>query len=368
MVASPLPASPNQQPDLGEVPSTWIEATMRSKSQQHPPPFLEKMGEAGGGKISSGTHRPAGIDKPAYRALHDANRRQPGWSMRKCIDDIISIANRMKRKIPFLMLLLSLALVFGLAAFPVNASPQQPQAYYYTPTANADGRITYIVQPGDTCISISLLNNITLDDLRMLNNLDEDCTLMEGKELLLGIYKETTPTVGFEATPTPLLALATPFSGNAEVCVVLFLDINGNAMAEENEPSLAGGAVSLTNPLGTFSRTGETTAWGMEEEPTPLCFDDVPEGEYYVSVAVPDEYNATTVVNYTLSIKPGDRALLDFGAQPKGQSQAALDGDGEGGAGSGSSPLLAVFGVLLLLVGIGLGVYVRWLSKHSSRQ
>jgi hypothetical protein len=278
--------------------------------------------------------------------------------MSKFINVIIFATNCMPRKIPIIFLLLSLMLIFAWVAIPVTASPQQPQAYYYTPTAGPNGRIIYIVQPGDTCISISLLNNITLDELRLLNNLDEACSLVEGQELLLGVYEETTPTAGVLATPTPLLALATPFSGNAQVCVYLYVDENGNAMAEENETPLAGGAVSLSDLVGTVSRTGETTAG-----PDPLCFDDVPEGEYNISVAIPDGYNATTIVNYTLSVKPGDQALLDFGAQPKGQSQVSQS---ENGGGEGNrSPLLAIFGVALVLVGIGLGIYVSRLRKSS---
>ncbi|KUK46184.1 MAG: hypothetical protein XD73_0950, partial [Anaerolinea thermophila] len=51
-----------------------------------------------------------------------------------------------------------------------------PQAYYYTPTPQADGRIMYTVKANDTCISIALLNGITEDDLRALNNLQgDDC-------------------------------------------------------------------------------------------------------------------------------------------------------------------------------------------------
>jgi len=269
----------------------------------------------------------------------------------------------MPRKSPGIFVSLILLLVLAWMAMPVAASPRQPQAYYYTPTANPNGRIVYIVQPGDTCISISLLNYVTLDNLRLLNNLDTDCTIVEGQELLLAIYQEQTPTVGIipMATPTPLLALATPFSGNAQVCVLLYVDVNGNAMAEEGEVPLAGGAVSLSDKLGTISRTGETTTWPAGAEASPLCFADIPEGEYNISVAIPDGYNATTIVNYTLAVKPGDQALLDFGAQPTGQGAENQPGGGEDNR--GSSILLALLGGALVLTGIGLGIYVRRLSR-----
>ena len=69
----------------------------------------------------------------------------------------------------------------------------------------------YIVKDNDTCISISLLNNISEDSLRSLNNLKSDCTLQTGQVLLLGTaVPGLTPTVGPTSTPTPLLPTPTP--------------------------------------------------------------------------------------------------------------------------------------------------------------
>ena len=63
---------------------------------------------------------------------------------------------------------------------PVLATPSQPQAVQFTPTPDADGRYLYIVQDGDSCLSIALryLNGDT-NKLSEMNNLDEACSLAD---------------------------------------------------------------------------------------------------------------------------------------------------------------------------------------------
>jgi hypothetical protein len=247
-------------------------------------------------------------------------------------------------------LLVSLLLVV-MAATSVSASPQT-QVFYQTPTPDADGRILYTVGAGDTCISISLLTGIDVSELRLLNGLDEACTVAEGQQLLLGTVDVSQPTAGPTATseadaqPSP-----TPFMGNGEVCINLFADLNGNATAEDGEGPIGGGAVSITNRAGDVSRTGETT---VGEE--PLCFTDLPEGEYNISVAPPEGFNPTTSMNYPLPVHPGDSSIIDFGAQIS--SQAPVEADP-----TPTSPMLAIVGGLLVLAGAGMGVYV-WRAKR----
>jgi hypothetical protein len=253
------------------------------------------------------------------------------------------------------LFLLTTLILFGLLAVlavPAAATPQEPQSFYQTPTPGADGRIIYIVKPGDTCLSISLLSGVNLNDLRQLNNLNEECLLTEGKQLLLGIVTEPTATPGPSPTPTAPLPTPTPFNGNGEICVFLFEDLNGNAMAEEAELSIAGGAVSVTDREGEVSLTGQTTA-----QLEPLCFSDLAEGEYNISIAPPEGYNPTTGMNYPLTLRAGDRSILDFGAQLSSEAQPLAPSEG------GRSPVLAIVGALMLLAGIGLAVYFWRLRK-----
>lgn len=235
------------------------------------------------------------------------------------------------------------------AAFPVTASPN-PQAFYQTPTASANGRILYIVSAGESCLSISLKTGVNEQQLRALNNtLDENCTLMEGQELLLAVVQSTP--VPPATTPTPEGPTPTPFNGNGSVCVFLYNDVNGNAMAEENEAAIPGGEVSLTDREGEISLVN-STVFGLE----PLCFADIPEGDYNISVAAPEGYNPTTLMNYALTLKAGESSILDFGAQLSSSAEPTPVSEG------GRSPLLGILGGVLVLIGIGMGIYV-WRRK-----
>lgn len=252
-------------------------------------------------------------------------------------------------------LLIGLLSLFSLTAFlltgPVSASPP-PQAFYSTPTPDADGRIFYQVKAGDTCISVSLLNNISLDQLRVLNDLDEACALSENQKLLIATVV-VAPTTGPAPTETSSLPSPTPFRGNGEVCVILFNDVNGNALAEEGEPAISGGAIDISDRLGRVSLSGQSN--DSIEEPT--CFKELPEGDYNISMAAPEGYNPTTRMNFALELRAGDSSRLDFGAQLSSQAVPTPVSEG------GRSPLLAILGVLVVLAGVGVGVYAR-ISSH----
>ncbi len=250
----------------------------------------------------------------------------------------------------------TLLLLVGAAAIlvrPVSAGPQ-PQVGYQTPTAQPDGRVIYIVQPGDTCLRIQLLTNngTTIEELRTLNKLDQNCTLAEGRELLLDIVTpEPSPTPNPLMTATPPLPTPTPFKGSGNICVMLYNDVNGNAVREGTELPMEGGAVSITDRLGTISETG-TTLPTIEM----LC-KEVPEGTYTISMAIPGGYNATTSMNLPLRVEAGDSAILEFGAQVSTQAQAQSPSATEPDA-APREPLMAILGGLLVLGGIGLGVYI----------
>jgi hypothetical protein len=264
----------------------------------------------------------------------------------------------------FLYILIGVGLI-GLVllnpVLPVAASVSQ-QAVYFTPTPRPDGRIIYIVKANDTCISISLLNNIPEDTLRNLNNIKgTSCVIVVGQELLLGMAGPAlTPTAGPSQTPTPLLPTSTPFAGNGSVCVILFNDVNGNGLAEDTEVDMAGGEVSLSDNAGKFSRTGTTVTINDPTVDLPLCFNDVPEGEYNVSIAVPQGYNPTTETSRSLSVKAGSTSTVDFGAQV---SLRATDPSTPVAA--PRSPLLGILGGALILAGAGLAFWLRRSSKSA---
>ena len=242
-------------------------------------------------------------------------------------------------------------------------APAAPLNEYKIPTPGANGRILYFVQPGDTCTRIALLNQITVEQLIQLNQnkLDADCDpVIAGDILLIGIAESDgeTPT-GPTPTAGPQTVTPTPFTGTTEICVLLFDDQNGDGFRQETEPAIEGGAISVTENNGEYSAAQDTVINPDPEAYPGICFSDVPEGIYTISVAIPDRFNATTELNYELGVNAGDLASVAFGAQSRETTVNEPDSNGS----SQVSPVLGVFGILMLVSGGALGYYA-WLSRR----
>lgn len=271
------------------------------------------------------------------------------------------------RHILFVLFLVIALLAFGLS-LPAHASPTLQQ--FATNTPLPDGRILYTIQPGDTCTRIQLLYNITEEQLRQLNqNINTDCTnLIPGQQLLVGTGgpgAAATITPGPSPTPAPPTVTPTPFAGTTEICVLLFNDINGNALRETGEDVVSGGAISVTEVTGKYSKTLQTAP---NPDPTAYqgtCFTDVPEGKYNIGVAIPDSYSPTMSLTYTLNVNAGDTAYVDFGAQSREPAVAQPSGGSAGGG--GTSPFLGLVGGILLLGGLGLGWYALRLRSPQGK-
>jgi hypothetical protein len=240
--------------------------------------------------------------------------------------------------------------ILTLLVFPQGNSPQA-QIQYQTPTADDQGNIYYTVKSGDTCTSVSLLNQIDMNELIMLNNLNQSCDLTAGRKLLLGTVSPQSNVA--TPTATPPLPSPTPFNGEAKVCIVLFDDVNGNATIDAGESALSGGVISITGRTGS-PLTGNTSA-SLDE---PTCFENVTQGDYNISVAAPEGYNATTELNKALSVTAGDTTTVDFGAQLGSRAVPTPVSEG------GRSPILAVLGGLVILAGVGIGVYARLINRR----
>lgn len=260
-----------------------------------------------------------------------------------------------KLLIPFL-LILTLAVL--LVSSALLSAPVSAQVLYFTPTADASGAIYYIVKANESCVGIALANNIPVDTLRTLNGLDFDkCRFLQvGQKLLLGTVPTAVITPGPSPTPTSILPTPEPVRGFGTICIYLYDDVNGNAMAEEEEVTdtgLAGGQVSLTHQEGDYSNVGSTLGNGEA-----LCFEEIPEGRYAISMAIPDGYNPTSSQNITVELKAGDTSHVNFSAQVSGNTQAQQEESAESG-----SLLIAIFGGLIILVGVGIGLYARYILR-----
>jgi hypothetical protein len=273
----------------------------------------------------------------------------------------------MKSRFPFWIGLPLVILLFLSIAPSLHGAQAAPALQgFVTATPGPDGRILYIVAPGDSCLQVAYLHGITVAQLRQFNSrLDENCTLVVGQQLVVGLAAQNVPTAGPAPTlPSPTVT-ATPVSGITEVCVLLFNDRNGDALRQADELGIEGGAVSLTNLNGSYSQTQNTSAAVDPDtgEPVRACFADVPSGEYNVSMAVPDDYNPTMLLSYTLTVKPGDRVSIDFGAQ----SKTITVSEPVQTQGSSRSSFLGILGFLLLIGGAGLGYYAYRSGQPKSK-
>ena len=265
----------------------------------------------------------------------------------------------MKTKPVLTIFLLAAGLLLLWLQIPVAASPAA-QVAFPSPTPGPDGKIIYIVKAGETCTQISLLYGVSVEYIRTTNLLDQNCTLREGQALLIGVgvASGATATPGPSPTPTIALPTVTPSAGGtAQVCVLVYDDINGDALRQSNEAAIAGAAISLTSADGTYSQTQTSVINPDATAYQGMCFTNVPMGKFSVSVAAPDGYNPTQNLTSSLEVNPGDTDYVNFGAQPKAVAAAAPTS-------KGPSPLLGIIGAALLLGGIGMGAYTwRMLRK-----
>jgi len=215
---------------------------------------------------------------------------------------------------------------------------------FVTPTPGPDGQIIYIVQENDNLWTIAALSGKSVEELMALNGIQPGDFLSPGAQLLLGVAGPAQPTQAPEVQPTTTrpAATPTPVFGTGEICVLLFLDTNGNARLDTGEIPLPGGQISIAEPSGTIA--GERTS-GSEAEGT--CFAGLENGDYNISAAAPQDHNPTTAMNIPLRLAPGEIKFVEFGAQ------ASAAGGGAGG--SSRSTILGVFGVGLLLAAGALG-------------
>ncbi len=266
----------------------------------------------------------------------------------------------MKKNPLLLILAAALLLLLTPGFFLINTSAQAappPQlTTFVTPTPGSDGRIVYIVQDGDTLWRIAAIAGMSVADLRDLNNLDPEDVVIPGQQLFLGLGGPTSdqPTPGPVLTATPAEPTSTPVPGIGTLCVLLYDDLNGDSMRQEEEPGLPGGAINISNRDGSVSITEDTPDSGGEDY---FCVENLLEGEYNVSVAVPEGYNPTTVLNTAVEMQAGDTTYLTFGAQA---GSVIIDETVPLPESTGGSPLVGIIGLIFLVGGIGLGVYAFW--------
>jgi LysM repeat protein len=286
---------------------------------------------------------------------------------------IQEIAMKKKNKHESIAAIISICVIFSLFGLIVarvgSVNAQDP--VFQTPTPDAEGNVYHTVTAEDfACWNIAEKYKIDVKDLIRLNSniLGDDCVIYPGMKLLVAVItataipptstpipeqptvppqeeQPTQPPVVIEPEPTAML-------DTGKICIVLFHDLDGNGMRTDGESYLYGGEVSINDRIGTVSRVGTTVA-GDPETTKPMCFEQLPPGEYNISIAVPDGFNSTTATTHALSVVSGETLTIDFGAQeatPASTEQDAV----------ANSKILPVFfiGLGILLLGIGLLIYM----------
>jgi len=261
---------------------------------------------------------------------------------------------------------LSFTLLGQFAAPSRFASAQD--APFNTATPDANGYIYHTVRENEFCYTIAELYNTSVERIISLNNLDLDCTIFVGRTLLVAIVTATAvpptaepvpaqPTVPpQEAQPTQppadFVPEPTAMLDTGKVCIILFHDVDGNGMRTDGENFLYGGEVSINDRTGTVSRVSTTVA-GDPDTTKPMCFEQLPPGEYNISIAVPDGFNNTTATNHAITVVSGETITIDFGAQEATPEDMNMQGEARA-----LSPLLFILGGVILLSGLGLLFYM----------
>ncbi len=280
----------------------------------------------------------------------------------------------------------SLTDVAAAAATPSGATQPPPSTVrviptkFFTPTPNAEGKIIYVVQPGNTIIDICGVigrgsDPTCITDIEKWNGLSSSI-ISVGQQLIVAESAGPPPTP--TAAPTEPLPTAAPTDANAptaaptvdltapaptatapgggagSICVTLYNDANGNGVLDGGEGLVAGGQFALLDINASTTVQTYTTDGASE----PHCFEALASGSYRISSTAPAGYKATTRSDWDLTLAAGSTANLEFGAQSTGGTATP----GGSGSSTGNSALLravlAAAGVILLLAAAGVAGFL----------
>jgi hypothetical protein len=238
------------------------------------------------------------------------------------------------------------------------------------PTAQADGSVVYIVQPGDSLWRIAANTGLTIDQIKAMNGLSSN-TLSAGQHLIIGQGATATPAPTIEPTVNPSEPTATPetavvveptattsATGITEICAVLFDDVNGNGVQDANESVIAGGQLAiLDSNTGAPVQAYTTTAADVKGH----CFKDLPAGTYTIAATAPAGYNPTTATSVSQKAEAGLHYQLPFGAQLGSNGSGTVSGGKPGllsGMSGAGNLVMGALGVVLLLLAAGIAGFL----------
>ncbi len=208
------------------------------------------------------------------------------------------------------------------------------------PPIEADGKMYYTVQAGDTLQRIARLacGDVTtcVDTIKSLNGLSTTVVQLDQRLIigpladnpvqqpyLLSLTPESTaPPVSVATeppalTPTPIAiaepATPTPVTeaANSSVCITVFDDDNRDGVQQSTEQSVSGVRVRVID-VDKRAIAGErlTTA-----NTSQMCFNDLPATKYKSLVILPETLQLTTLGEWEFQLANGALEQIAFGVQ-----------------------------------------------------
>lgn len=118
---------------------------------------------------------------------------------------------------------------------------------------------------------------------------------------------DVPPTDTPVPTDTPTNTPVPPMGGT--ICVNAFSDENQNGANDDTEGAMAGVTFVVAN------LANEVVAQGISSGPSPVCFEELPEGSYQVAQEVPPALEMTTSGNVAISLVEGQQVMIEFGSR-----------------------------------------------------
>lgn len=266
---------------------------------------------------------------------------------------------------------ISLVQVAGSTAVAPTTAPGQPTTSAGTPvpgvrsTPDSQGRIIHTVVSGDTLSGIAYLYGVTMDQIRQLNGMSNDIVLL-GTQLIISngtvVPTAAPPTTTTEApadaaTPEPTATVAAQAALPGKLCVISFVDENGNGFREPDEKGAASVSFSLSE--GAQMLTSKTT-----DAAGSLCFDALEPATYTISWAGA-EYQPTTDQSWTANLTEGVTLNHEFGMQSvlAAGDEETNDKTPRDGLPGWVIALIGSLGAVLLLAGLGAGGYFLLMKR-----
>lgn len=224
--------------------------------------------------------------------------------------------------------------------------------------------VTHVVDSGDTLSGLAVKYNTTVEEIKRLNNLDND--LLSIGQILIVVPAQPVPTVTigptpFPPTPDPAVAIAaamgitdpSTITQTGQLCVAPFFDDDGSGKRDASEDYVPDIDFVLTIngvTVGTYKSDGKSE---------PHCFLSLPQTSYTIAANMPSSYVATSPLNDTARIIGGARTFFYVGMRRTSDGLTDMSktptpsGDAARTVNNAFGFLATVGGVLLVLGAVG---------------